>query len=202
MVRGKKLDNIAKVFLGGMDLNSNLKSNSLRIKETIEYLTNNSKTIDGKAITMAPSNSQTPEIWVLGSSGNTLQTAFEMNVNYSFSLLHSFCKIKEIGNRKLFKEYINAFQNANDYKSKTSLTIGIVCAKKKRVYEEIQNNHKGNVVINIAGEKERCFDEINKLTEEFKTNEVMIYFIGNDYANKVYCYESFSEMFNTEKRKL
>jgi luciferase family oxidoreductase group 1 len=186
--RGGALDYIARELLNGISLNENFKRHPERIKKTINFLSQDLRFIsETNYFEPISLEEPSPDVWILGSSSSSTEFALLENANYSFSLIHS--------NKQSSNDFLS-FQNNAEKKLNTNLLISTVCGRDKKEYSKVMDEYKNDFIkINVFGDKNECFDKINDLFEKFKVQEIMIYFISGDYKNKIYCYETFSELF-------
>jgi luciferase family oxidoreductase group 1 len=197
LARGSATQFIASELLNADILTSNITNHTKRITKTISYLSNEISVLnENQNIVVAPLKGSSPEVWILGSSGNTMNQAIEEKINYSFSLIHS-TKNPQQEEGDEFKNFKHNYTKSNSLAPKCSIAIGVACGRTNKETSDLISNHKNNFLkINISGDKIKCYDEINALFEKFDINEILIHFFSSSFQNKRYCYETFSELFN------
>ncbi len=197
LARGSTFHFIASELLNSDLLTFTFSNHSKRIKSTINYLNNEFFSLNDKDIIItAPVYGNVPEVWILGSSGNTMNQAIEEKVCYSFSLIHTKI-VSEDKESTSFNNFTNNYFKANYLMPKTNIAIGVACGRTDKEVKNLISNHKNNFLkINVSGDKNKCYDEISALFEEFNTEEIIIQFFASSFKNKRYCYETFSELFD------
>lgn len=187
-------ENIAKELLNGLSF-SELRNNHLsRIKKVIDYLGNDILVVNGEEIATPPFGGEKPDVWILGSSGATMDFAIENKLNYSFSLLHRDNSRLE-DSKNIFRGFKEKYSEKNGNPSNANFAISVLCAPSKAEREAIINQYNMGVSVNVIGEFNQCCDEINIFAEKFDSKEIIINLIHTDSNKKKKIIEKLAKAF-------
>lgn len=186
IARGVSSEYIAKELLNGLDFKILLKEHLNRTQDVLKYFRNDIIHFnDDKkhSFCNVPFNGSNPDIWILGSSGITSDFAVKEKLNFSLSLLH-VDKEKYNSSKETFHSFLQKYNIENNETPVTNIAISIVCGKNKKECDNILNSHQNNFTINIIGDIEECYDKISMISEDFKTNEIVIHLVNNNFNDK------------------
>jgi luciferase family oxidoreductase group 1 len=186
-------------LLNGVSVAETINNHNLRVQNTIKYLKEDvSQNLESEPIYNSPIGGCIPDIWILGSSGASMDLAIKEKSNYSFSLFHD-TKTKIEEKRDTFNRFPEKSFQTNGSVAESSIAITVICGRNKNECDKIYKNHRGSLDITVIGDKMGCFNYVNDLFEQFKVQEIMIYFVCDSLQNKEYCYESFSDLYELNK---
>lgn len=106
-----------------------------KIKDLITFLENDYITIDNEKLYTSPIETNTSEIWLLGSSENSAQIAAEQSTNFAFAHF-----ISPEDNGKSTNIYIEKYKGKNNTKPYIALCVGVICAETIEKSEELARN--------------------------------------------------------------
>lgn len=198
IARGVTSESASKKLLNGIDRELFIRNHIARTKELVDFLRNThiplSETDKDEFIVNTPVNGKLPEIWMLGASGSTTDFAIGEQLNYALSLLHTpndhHPKAKEI-----FLSFLNKYEETNNVKPVTNITISLICAETKQHCDEILSHHKNNFTINIIGNVDECYEQIKTISKEYQTDEIMLQLFSPDFKHKFLMFEKLAEKF-------
>lgn len=199
--KGVSKPHINELLLNGDIITSTYSNHEERISSTIDFLRNFSEDLGKQAIETSPVSNDFPEVWVLGSSGSSIEIITKKKIGFSYSLIHTTNKTLE-EQLNTFKELNKKYEDIHFEKMKKNIAITVISGEKQSDIERLKRGHNPLFKINVCGNPTECCEQIKELSEKFDTDEIMIYFSDDNINNKKYCITRLSEELNVKKEIL
>jgi luciferase family oxidoreductase group 1 len=146
----------------------------LKIKEHIEN--------KNEHLSVTPPNGFMPDMWMLGTSGSSIEFAAEQKMNFSLSLFHTI--EGELPSPEIIANYKNTFFEKNKYEPSANIVFSVFCSTNEERIEQERLTRK-NVRLNVSGSPQECLSEIENVRNKYEVDEVIILNLGYKQENRL-----------------
>lgn len=151
-----------------------------RIEKTKYYLSNQPENENLHSIGLAP------DLWMLGSSASSTAFAIKEKMNFSLSLFHNMPL--SLPPPSIIREFKKEFVRQNGYEPEVNIALSAFCHDdENRIQQEIQT--RKNVALNVYGNAAACRDQMEKLSEMYEVDEVIVLNLGKNHEEKQFLLE-------------
>lgn len=142
-----------------------------------------------KDILVPPHGTILPELWILGSSGSSINIAIKEKTNFCLSFMHpgsNYNKNKDL--IKFFKEeyYIKHLEVPT-----SSVLICCQVLKDEKIIKKYNNQYNINGNVNLFGGIDYIKEKLNELHSQFGNDEFAIFCPAIDREERIFNYQSF-----------
>lgn len=173
---------INQALLDGRSQTCNLDLYREKVEQLMNYLDGSSQ------VQVTPIGAFPPEVWVLGSSRNSVPLAAHNGLAYSHSLFHQGCQ----DNPSILQEYRETFQ-VHFEKIPTpccNLAVAGICADTEaEAYRLLEQHTNDFVVPTVVGNAPQCKEKLQALQERYDIDEIIFLDLCQEFESRLRCYE-------------
>jgi alkanesulfonate monooxygenase SsuD/methylene tetrahydromethanopterin reductase-like flavin-dependent oxidoreductase (luciferase family) len=138
-----------------------------------------------------PTGETAPDVWLLGSSGESASLAAALGLPFMFAHF-----INGYGGPSVTRGYQDQFiPSPHVEEPRSSVAIFVICADTLEQAEKLTSSDVGRERM-ILGNPEQVKEQLERLAEDYRVDEVMINTITGDYEARVKSYRMISERFD------
>jgi luciferase family oxidoreductase group 1 len=178
-----------------VDNNTMLETIPEKIKNLFHYLVDEDEIFrDGTGVVIPPYKGAIPDLWMLGSSYNSLDKALELGANFSRSIFHPGSdKEARLDELSIFKE--KYFEKHRRF-PKINLSISGFCSKTTQKAMKIMTAQNMKPERHTIGCPNKFFDDISKQHEMFGIDEIILMNPSHNLQDRIESLQFISELFH------
>ncbi len=171
-----------------------MKTIPKKIQYLLHYLRDEEELFKkGAGIVIPPYKGDIPNLWMLGSSYNSLSNALELGLNFSRSIFHPGAD--QMAHREELEKFQEAYIQKHKKIPKINLVLSGFCAKTQQQAEKIANEQKLKPESHIFGCKNKFYDTINTYINDFGVDEIILKIPPHKLSDRTNCIHLISDMF-------
>ena len=178
-----------------VDNNTMLETIPEKIKNLFHYLKDEDEIFkNGTGVVIPPYKGAIPDLWLLGSSYNSLDKVLELGANFSRSIFHPGSdKEARLEELIIFRE---KYLEKHNRLPKMNLSISGFCSKTSQKAKKIISAQNMKPEIHTIGCPNKFFDEISKYHELFDIDEIIMMNPAHNLSDRVESLQHISELFH------
>lgn len=180
--RGGAVPYLAQALLDGRTRNLDLELYQEKVERLIKYLRGSSN-----LQSLSPDIS-IPEVWILGSGWNSVPTAANNGLAYSYSLFHKGFQ----DNPDILKTYQESFEAKSNIISVSLNNIAVagICAETEAKADRLLEQHNNEFIVpSVVGNPRQCKNKLLELQERYGVDEIIFLDLCQEFEDRLHSYE-------------
>lgn len=165
-----------KELLDGGDFENNFKHYYERVNKIISFMSD-----EDLKNTLPPKSGSVPEVWILGTSGASIDYLISTQTNFSLSLFH---QMQQIPSPDIIKALKEKYYIRHQKEPVINIAISAICSSQSSVIKEV-SKQTNNIKINFTGDGDDFLNYLDQLQKDYEVDEIIINNLGRTMEEKL-----------------